>query len=82
MNSATITFEQHRNMPGFYWLIIRVGVRVIGSITKNEDNSIDKDFYLQVRNSYGNTVHAGNYLTVEKAKEAFFKLPLSILPVA
>ena len=79
MDSATINFEHNNDTPGFYWLTIRCGTRAIGSIARNIE--LDKEYYLQVNDACGNTCHAKHYPTIERAKQALYELPLSILPM-
>jgi hypothetical protein len=84
MSSPTlITFNIDPAMHdlGYYWNVIRVGMRAVGSIAKNLDSCIDKDYYLQVHDSFGNTIHAEHYKTVADAKEAFLAMPIGIMPV-
>jgi hypothetical protein len=75
-----IKFYHSADVPDFlYCLVIEVGGLAVGSISKNTE--IDKSYYLRVCDSFGNVCRNGSYKTVEEAKAAFFRLPLSILPV-
>jgi hypothetical protein len=82
MDSGTITFNIDNTVPHFYWLVIRVGMRAVGYIAKNNNGKVDRFYMLCVFDSYGNPAHHSNHRTIEKAKERFFKLPLSVLPKA
>ena len=75
-----IKFNHTTDQPGPpYRLVIEVRWLVVGSIGKNYEN--DKFYDLCVYDSSGDVCHNEGYETVEEAKAAFLRLPLSILPV-